>query len=125
MKISLTSIYVHDPEEAFDFYTEVLGFQERLHVPEANLAIVASPQEPGGTGLLLEPNENPIARRYQEGLYSSGLPAIVFGVADIRAEHKRLEEQGVKFRQEPTEVEGGIMAVFDDGCGNLIQLFEA
>lgn len=74
MKIALTSVYVDDPSKAFMFYTEVLDFIERLYVPEAGLAIVASPAEPGGTGLLLEPNGNPIAGTYQEALIRQGFP---------------------------------------------------
>ena len=74
MKIKLTSVFVHNTEEAFKFYTEILGFIEKMHVPEAFLAIVASPEDPDGTELLLEPNDNPIAKTYQEGIYKSGLP---------------------------------------------------
>src|SRR5688572_30828756 len=71
MKILLTSVFVDSPIDAFKFYTEVLGFVERLYMPEANLAIVASPEEPGGTRLLLEPNDNPIAKTYQEAIYDA------------------------------------------------------
>jgi predicted enzyme related to lactoylglutathione lyase len=122
MKISLTSVFVDDPGKAFKFYTEVLGFVERMYVPEAALAIVASPEDVEGTGLLLEPNDNPIARTYQEGLYKAGLPVIVFGVEDIQKEYERLKELGVVFSEEPTKTDWGTKAVFDDTCGNLIQL---
>jgi predicted enzyme related to lactoylglutathione lyase len=125
MKIALTSVFVNDPIKAFEFYTEVLGFVERMYIPEAVLAIVASPEEPGGTGLLLEPNNNPIAKTYQEAIYKAGLPAIVFGVEDIQKEYERLKERGVVFTQEPTKSDWGTQAVFDDTCGNLIQLHQA
>jgi catechol 2,3-dioxygenase-like lactoylglutathione lyase family enzyme len=91
MKIALTSVTVNNPIEAFTFYTEVLGFVERLYVPEAKLAIVASPEEPDGTGLLLEPNDNPIAKTFQEAVYKAGLPVIVFGVEDIHKEYERMK----------------------------------
>lgn len=122
MKITLTSIHVNDPIEAFSFYTEVLGFIEKLYMPEAKLAIVISPDEPGGTGLLLEPNENPVAASYQQGLYEQGLPAIVFGVDDIQGEYERLKEKGVTFKKEPVRTDWGYEAIFDDSCGNFIQL---
>jgi predicted enzyme related to lactoylglutathione lyase len=122
VKITLTSVFVDDPTRAFKFYTEVLGFVERMYVPDAWLAIVASPEEPEGTGLLLEPNANPIAKTYQEGLYQAGLPVIVFGTSDIHREYERLKERGVVFREPPTQEEWGIKAVFEDTCGNLIQL---
>jgi predicted enzyme related to lactoylglutathione lyase len=122
MKLALSSVYVDDPGKAIKFYTEVLGFVERMYVPEAALAIVASPEEPGGTGLLLEPNGNPIARTYQEALYKQGHPAIVLGVGDLQNEYERLKKRGVTFREEPTKTDWGTQAVFEDTCGNLIQL---
>src|SRR3954447_3290284 len=124
MKISLVSVYVDDPSKAFKFYTEVLGFVERMYIPEAALAIVVSPEEPNSTGLLLEPNNNPIASTYQQALYNTGLPAMVFGVEDIQKEYERLKEKGVVFSGEPTKTDWGTQAVFQDTCGNLIQLHQ-
>ncbi len=125
MKITLTSVFVKSPAEAFKFYTETLGFIEKMYVPEYNLAIVVSPEEPDGTQLLLEPNDHPLAKAYQEGLYKEGIPVIVFGVNDIQGEYKRLKKLGVVFKKEPTETEWGIEAVFDDTCGNYIKLYQA
>jgi predicted enzyme related to lactoylglutathione lyase len=124
MKIGLTSVYVHNPLEAHQFYTEVLGFVSKMYMPEAYLAIVASPEEPDGTGLLLEPNNNPIAKTYQEALYSAGLPPIVFAVDDIHKEYERLKALGVAFRKEPTKTDWGIETLLEDTCGNLIQLHQ-
>lgn len=124
MKIGITGVFVNDPLKAFTFYTEVLGFVKKMYVPEANLAIVVSAEDPDGTALLLEPNENPIARTYQEGIYKSGLPVIVFTVTDIQKEYQRLKDRGVVFRKEPKKTEYGIEALFEDTCGNLIQLHQ-
>lgn len=124
MKIKLTSVFVDDPAEAFKFYTEVLGFIERLYIPQIQLAIVASPEDPEGTGLLLEPNSNPVARTFQEGVYQQGHPVIIFSVDDLQKEYKRLKNLGVRFRHEPTMTEAGIETVFEDTCGNLIQLYQ-
>lgn len=124
MKIALTSVFVHDPNEAFRFYTETLGFVKKIHIPEAFLAIVASPEEPDGTGLLLEPNHSPIAKSYQEGLYKAGIPVIVFGTDDIQGEYERLKGRGVVFTKEPTKTDYGMEALFEDTCGNLIQLHQ-
>jgi predicted enzyme related to lactoylglutathione lyase len=121
----MTSVYVDDPVgKAFTFYTDVLGFKELMYMPEAFLAIVVAPDDPTGVGLLLEPNNNPIAKSYQEAVYQQGLPVIVFGVPDVQAEYERLRERGVVFIQEPTTAEWGTTAVFDDTCGNLIQLHQ-
>lgn len=125
MKIALTSIYVDDPSKAFRFYTEILGFVERLYMPEAQLAIVVSPEEPNGTGLLLEPNGNPISSTYQQAIYKEGLPSIVFGVDDLQKEYERLTGLGVVFREGPTKTDWGTQAVFEDTCGNLIQIHQA
>lgn len=122
MKIKLTSVFVDDPAKAFKFYTEVLGFIEKLYIPEAELAIVVSPEEPDGAALLLEPNGNPIASTYQEALYKAELPVIVFGVEDVQQEYERMKRLGVVFKKEPTKTEWGTEAVFEDTCGNLIQL---
>ena len=122
MKIGLTSVFVHDPIAAFKFYTEVLGFVKRMYMPEAWIAIVVSPEEPDGTGLLLEPNHNAIAKTYQKGLYGKGIPVIVFSVVDIQSEYERLKGRGVVFRKPPKKTEYGIEAIFEDTCGNLIQL---
>ncbi len=125
MKIALVSLPVNDPLQAHEFYTEVLGFVSRMFVPEAYLAIVASAEEPDGTGLLLEPTDNPITKQFQQGVYSAGLPIMVFGVEDIHREYESLVGRGVKFTQVPTQTDYGVMALLDDTCGNLIQLHQA
>lgn len=122
MKIAMTGVHVNDPLEAFRFYTEKLGFKEKVYMPEAWLAIVVSPEEPGGTMLLLEPSDNPIAKAYKEGLYAAGIPAIVLGTADVAADYERLKAKGVVFRKPPTKADWGIESIFEDECGNLIAL---
>jgi catechol 2,3-dioxygenase-like lactoylglutathione lyase family enzyme len=122
MKIALTSVIVEDPLKAFAFYTDTLGFVEKIYMPEANLAIVVSPEDPDGTALLLEPNDNPISRTFQEAVYEQGLPLIVLGVENVQEEYNRLKGLGVAFREEPTTEEWGTTAIFEDTCGNLIQI---
>lgn len=124
MKIGMTSVFVDDPVRAFRFYTEVLGFAKKMFLPDQWIAIVVSSESVDGTSLMLEPNHNAIAKRYQEGLYKEGIPAIVFTTKDIVADHARLSGLGVKFRQEPKRTEYGREALFEDGFGNIIQLFE-
>ena len=124
MKIATVSLFVNNPLEAHKFYTEVLGFTSKLFMPEMYLAIVASSEEPNGTSLLLEPNNNPIAKTYQDALRKESLPSITFGTTDIQQDYERLKAKGVKFTQEPTQQDWGIEAVFDDTCGNFIQLVQ-
>lgn len=124
LKIGMVSLYVNSPEKAFIFYTEVLGFIKIIYQPEARLAVVASAFDPKGTALLLEPNDNPLASRYQKEIYEAGLPAIILSTEDIFQEYERLKQLGVKFKQEPMKTEWGILAIFDDTCGNWIQLHQ-
>jgi predicted enzyme related to lactoylglutathione lyase len=124
MKIRLTRIYVEDTFKAFNFYTQVLGFMQRYYLPDGNLAIVASPEEANGAGLLLEPNGNPIASTYQKALYDAKIAVIIFSVTNMEEEVDRLKSKGVVFTKEPTQTDWGTEAVFDDTCGNLIQLLQ-
>jgi catechol 2,3-dioxygenase-like lactoylglutathione lyase family enzyme len=124
MRIQLVSIYVDDPVgKAYRFYTETLGFVSKVYMPEHYVAMVASSEDPDGTTILLEPNDNPIAGTYQKALYDANLPCMVFGTDKIHEEYERLTAAGVVFRQPPTKTEwNSVEAVFEDTCGNLIQL---
>lgn len=124
MRIKMCSVHVDDPAAAFEFYTRTLGFLELMKLPEYQLYIVKSPEDPAGVGLLLEPNNNPVAKAYQSGLHAQGIPTIVFGTPDVRAEYDRLGKLGVHFTAEPSTDPSGMSVVFDDTCGNLIQLHE-
>jgi predicted enzyme related to lactoylglutathione lyase len=125
MNIGMVSVFVNNPMEAFKFYTEVLGFIPKMYMPEMFLAIVASAEQPDGTLLLLEPNNNPIAKNYQEALYQAGLPPMVFGTKDIQQEYQRLKARGVVFRGEPKKNDFGWDVLFEDTCGNLLQLHQS
>ena len=126
MRITLTSVFVSDQDEALRFYTETLGFVKKHDVPvgEFKWLTVVSPDDPDGTELLLEPNENPVAQEYQKGIFDQGIPAASFSVTDIRAEYEKLKSLGVAFTMEPTEMGNVTIAVFDDTCGNLIQIMQ-
>ena len=91
---------------------------------EYQLAIVVSQEDPNGTALLLEPNSNPFARKYQQEIYLQELPEIVLGVEDVRAKFTELSEKGIKFIQEPITNDFGTQAKFDDTCGNLLQIHQ-
>lgn len=126
MKIVVTSLFVEDQEEALEFYTKKLGFIKKHDVPtgEYRWITLVSPDEQNGTELLLEPNVHPAAKEYQKRISSEGIPATMFGVTDIHEEYKRLLENGVKFTMEPTKMGNVTIAVFDDTCGNLIQIIQ-
>src|ERR671935_2422194 len=124
MRIHLSSILVDDQDKALRFYTEVLGFEKKTEVPlgEHRWLTVVSPEDPGGTELVLEPDTHPAVKPFKEALVSDGIPFASFAVDDINAEFDRLRTLGVRFTQEPVEMGPVITAVFDDTCGNLIQI---
>ncbi|MDF2049831.1 MULTISPECIES: VOC family protein [unclassified Arthrobacter] len=130
MRLKMCSIHVKDPAAAHAFYTGTLGFETLMAMPEYNLFIIKDPgtneqgADAGSVGLLLEPSDNPIGANYMNALHDAGMPAIVFGVPDVQAEYDRLREAGVVFKGEPAEDPSGISAVFDDGCGNFVQLHQ-
>jgi predicted enzyme related to lactoylglutathione lyase len=127
ISVAVTNVYVDDQSKALAFYTEILGFEKKRDIPlgAARWLTVASPAQPDGVELLLEPNGNPIASGYQAALFEAGIPAhTVFVADDIQAEHARMTELGVVFTMAPTRMGPATQAVFDDTCGNLILMIQ-
>ncbi|MBX3086035.1 MAG: VOC family protein [Anaerolineae bacterium] len=128
MKIKLTSVPIGDYDKALKFYTEILGFVKKQDIPlgpGVRWLTVVSPEEPNGTELLLEPNaEYPAMKAFRESLVKDGIPYTAFQVDDIQSEYARLKKLGVEFTMEPTNMGISIVAIFDDTCGNLIQIFQ-
>jgi catechol 2,3-dioxygenase-like lactoylglutathione lyase family enzyme len=124
MKINVTSVLVDDQDKALRFYTDVLGFEKKNDIPAggARWLTVVSPENPDGTELLLEPDGHPAAKPFKAALVNDGIPFTSFAVDDVRAEFDRLQGLGVRFTQEPAEMGPVTTAVFDDTCGNLIQI---
>ena len=108
------------------FYTEVLGFEKKNDFPvgKACWLTVVSPEEPEGTELVLKPGENPATEIFKKAIHEQGIPFTAFMVADIQKEYKRLTKLGVTFKSEPANMGMTSMAMFDDTCGNLIQIFQ-
>ena len=128
MKIKLTSVPIEDYDKALKFYTEVLGFVKKQDIPlggGARWLTVASAQEPDGTELLLEPNgDYPAMKALKESLIKDGIPFTAFQVDDIQKEYARLKKLGVEFTMEPTNMGMTTVAIFNDTCGNLIQIYQ-
>ena len=125
MKIKLSSIVVDDQQKALDFYTDILGFVKSQEIPvgEYRWLTVASPDGEGAE-LSLEPNANPAAKTFQEAMFEQGIPMTAFEVDDMASEFRRLSDRGVVFRAEPANAGPVVMAIFDDTCGNLIQIYQ-
>jgi len=124
MKIVVTSVMVDDQEKASKFYTEVLGFVIKTEIPLGRFKwlTVVPPEQRDGIELLLEPMEFPPAKTFQKALFDAGIPFTSFGVDDIEKEYERLERKGVKFKSKPMSMGSVKIAVFEDTCGNLIQI---
>ena len=126
MRINHTSVCVDDQQKALRFYTETLGFQLKHNIPLGEHAwiTVVSPEDPEGTEFLLEPDNHPAVRPFVDAIVADGIPSTSFAVDDVQAEYERLVAEGVRFVQPPTDLGTVITAVFDDSCGNLIQIME-
>jgi catechol 2,3-dioxygenase-like lactoylglutathione lyase family enzyme len=129
MRIRIVSVPVHDQEEALKFYTEILGFIKKLDIPLGGgnrwLTVVAA-EEQDGPELLLEPSPNHFepAKTYQKALFEAGIPYTQFNVENVDKEYERLIGLGVEFSTKPTEMGTAKLAVFNDTCGNNIQLVQ-
>jgi predicted enzyme related to lactoylglutathione lyase len=128
MKVKLTSVSIDEYDKALKFYTQVLGFVKKRDIPLGNGArwiTVVSPEEPDGVELLLEPNADyPAMKALKDSLMKDGIPYTAFQVDDIQKEYARLKKPGVEFTMEPTNMGMTIAAVFNDTCGNLIQIYQ-
>ncbi len=127
MKIYVTSVFVDDQARALEFYRDKLGFAVKHDIDlggGSRWLTMVSPENPEGTELLLEPSEHPAVGPYKAALVGDGIPATSFMVDDIAAEHDRLVGLGVTFTVPPMDAGMVMIAVFDDTCGNLIQIVQ-
>ena len=124
MTIVAPSVLVDDQDKALAFYRDVLRFEPKLDVPmgEHRWLTLTSPGDPDGVQLLLEPDGHPAAKPWKAALKADGIPCTSFAAEDVQAEHARLSGAGVRFTQPPTAMGPVTTAVFDDTCGNLIQI---
>lgn len=126
LRINITSVPIDDLDKALTFYTDVLGFEVKNNVPMGEgmaWITVTTAGEPDGTELLLEPDwGHPACKTYKAALVEDGIPWTSFEVPDVADEHERLTTLGVAFTLPPTQMGPVTAAVFDDTCGNLIQI---
>tara|TARA_B100000470_G_C19629586_1_gene319225 strand:- start:74 stop:460 length:387 start_codon:yes stop_codon:yes gene_type:complete len=127
MRIELSSVLVDNQEKALRFYTDILGFVKKTDIPVGKFRwlTVISPEQEGCVELLLEPNENSAAKTFQAAIFEQGIPYTAFAVDDIQYEYDRLTKRGVTFPTKPTSSPTSpTLAIFDDTCGNLIQIYQ-
>ena len=126
MQIRLSSVMVENQDSALHFYTGVLGFVKKNDIPMGPFRwlTVTSPEGTEGVELVLEPMAFPPAQMYQKALFAAGIPATAFMTSDIQSEYQRLKELGVVFRGEPKRMGPVTAVLFEDTCGNLINLVQ-
>jgi catechol 2,3-dioxygenase-like lactoylglutathione lyase family enzyme len=125
MQIRLASVMVENQDSALRFYTTILGFVKNKDIPMGptfRWLTVSSPEGADGVELVLEPMAFPPAQTYQKALFAAGIPATSFITNDINSEYHRLKALGVRFRGEPKNIGPIIAVLFEDTCGNLINL---
>jgi catechol 2,3-dioxygenase-like lactoylglutathione lyase family enzyme len=126
MKIYVTSVFVDDQDKALEFYTTKLGFKKKTDIPlgKYRWLTVLAPSQPDGVELLLEPSAHSAVPPFKQALKKDGIPFTSFEVDNIEREFNRLQSLNVEFTQKPTPAGEVIIAVFDDTCGNLIQIMQ-
>ncbi len=126
MKVKLLSVLVDDQDKALKFYTEKLGFVKKTEVPmgEHKWLTVVSKEEQDGVEVVLEPMAFAPAKVYQKALFDAGIPLVAFLVDDVEKEFTRLSNLNIQFSMKPTQMGPVKIAVFNDTCGNNIQLFQ-
>ena len=126
MKIFITSVFVDNQQKALDFYTQKLRFGKKNDIPlgEHRWLTVVSRDDQNGVELLLEPSVHPAVAPYREALIADRIPLTSFQVSDLDHEYQRLLKDGVTFIHPPTDTGDSRIAVFDDTCGNFIQIVE-
>ena len=124
MKAQWVNVTVDDQNKALAFYTGKLGFvlRDDIKMGPTRWLSVVSPHDPDGVQVVLQDSSFPGSAAHQHELFTAAVPAVAFHSDDVDAEFKRLKELGVVFRGEPWSM-GAIKAVlFEDTCGNLINL---
>ncbi|MEO1032691.1 VOC family protein [Winogradskyella sp.] len=129
MKVTIISIPVRDQEKALQFYTKKLGFIKKKDTPLEGgnrwLTLVSKDAQ-DGPEVLLEPaplHFEP-SKVFQDALMEAGIPYTQFDVDSVDAEYERLVDLGVEFSIKPSTFGTVKYAVFNDTCGNNIQIVE-
>ncbi|KAB2351444.1 VOC family protein [Actinomadura rudentiformis] len=133
IRIANVQLWVHDQDEALDFYTTKVGMEVRFDVtlpemgfrwlgvgpadqPEVSIVLMAVPGPP-----VMDPATADQVR----DLVAKGFAGTVFlSTDDCRADFKELSARGVEFTEEPDERPYGIDSAFRDPSGNSIRLTE-
>jgi catechol 2,3-dioxygenase-like lactoylglutathione lyase family enzyme len=129
--VGVAGLYVHDQDEALQFYVEKLGFA--VHTDARNgdyrWLTVQHPAQPSFQLGLFKPQpptvDEATAQTLREAVAKGAMPPLVLVVDDCRSAYETMRGRGVEFTQEPVERFGSIDASFRDPSGNGWKLIEA
>jgi uncharacterized glyoxalase superfamily protein PhnB len=132
MRISATQLWVHDQDEALEYYTKKLGMEVRADVtmPEMGnfrwLTVAPPGQEDAAITLMAIPGPPVMddeTRQQVQALMAKGFAGAVFLTTDdVRADYEELRARGVQFTEEPEERPYGIDTGLRDPSGNHLRL---
>ena len=130
--LSTAQLWVHDQDEALDFYTKKLGMEVRSDVTLAELGnfrwlTVGPPRQPDISIVLMAipgpPVMDPETAQQVKTLMAKGFAGTVFFTTDdVQGDYEELKSRGVEFTEEPEERPYGIDAGFRDPSGNSFRL---
>jgi catechol 2,3-dioxygenase-like lactoylglutathione lyase family enzyme len=131
-QLTNAQVWVHDQDEALDFYTEKLGLELREDVtvpelgnfrwlsvgvpgqPDVAITLMAIPGPPVFDAETQEAIKTLVAKGVASGLF--------FATDDVHGTYEELKGRGVEFSQEPTEQPYGVDAGFRDPSGNQMRV---
>ena len=132
-QLTHVNVWVHDQDEALDFYTKTLGMEVRddVTVPEMGnfrWLTVAPPGQDVAIVLMAIPGppvfEEDTRKKIQDLLAKGAAGGLFFETDDARKTYDDLKSKGVEFQQEPTEQPYGIDAGFRDPSGNSARMVQ-
>jgi catechol 2,3-dioxygenase-like lactoylglutathione lyase family enzyme len=131
-QLTHVQVWVHDQDEALDFYTNKLGMEVRedVTVPEMGNFRWLSVGLPGQDDVAITLMDIPGPPVFEEetrqkilDLLSRGASGGLFFTTDnAQQSYEELKDRGVEFTQEPTEQPYGIDAGFRDPSGNHFRM---
>ena len=131
-KIATAQVWVHDQDEALDFYTKKLGMEVRQDVTVAEMGnfrwLTVGPADQPDVSIVLmaipgPPVMDEKTAEQVKSLMSKGFAGTVFFTTDnVQADYEELKSRGVEFTEEPTEMPYGIDSAFRDPSGNNFRL---
>ncbi|MCW6528911.1 VOC family protein [Sphingomonas sp. MMSM20] len=129
--VQVAGIYVHDQDEALQFYVDRLGF--RVHTDARNgdyrWLTVQRPDQPDFQLGLFRPQpptvDDATAQELLKAVAKGAMPPLVLVVADCRAAYAAMQARGVEFTQEPIARYGSVDASFRDPSGNGWKLVQS